>query len=164
MNRTPVLAATLFVALSGTARAAILLEQGQRYDFAFNTLSPAGPSTGVNQAGFTAYLGTSNPLDPGDAVRVELFDNVITEPPFYSYLFTEPTTLFGSTTVSPTAWHDFQGVLSFTMLSGTIVLDRLQARVIIDHQLYEADVPLVPEPPIIGMALFALATFTRRRR
>ena len=164
MNRTPVLAAILFVALCGAARADILLEQGQRYDFAFNTLSPAGFSTGVDQAGFTAYLGTSNPLDPGDAVRVELFDNVLTEPPFYSNQFTVPTTLFASTTVSPTAWHDLQGVLSFTMLSGTIVLDRLQARVIINHQLYEADVPLVPAPPTIGMVLFALATFTRRRR
>lgn len=164
MNRTPVLATMLFVALCGAARADILLEQGHRYDFAFNTLSPAGFSTGVDQAGFTAYLGISNPLDPGDAVRVELFDNVLTEPPFYSYEFTVPTTLFAATIVSPTAWHDFQGVLSFTMLSGTIVLDRLQARVIIDHQLYEADVPLVPAPPTIGMALFALATFTRRRR
>jgi hypothetical protein len=165
MRSTATLAATVFLSFCGAAsRADILLEQGRRYDFSFNALSLVGPSTGVDQAGFTAYLGLSNPLDPGDAVRVELFEDAFTGTPFYSYQFTTPTTLFAATIVSPTAWHDFQGGLSFTMLSGTMNLDRLQARVIINHELYEADVNLLPEPPMIGLALLVLASARRRRR
>lgn len=165
MSRSPVLTGVLFLSLcSATTRADILLEQGRRYDFTFDTLALVGPEMGVDQAGFTAYLNPSNPLDPGDAVLVQLFDNNFGELPFFSHQFDTPTNLFAATIVSQTAWHDLQGGLSFTMLSGNMIMDRLQARVIINHQLYESDVNLVPEPPMICMALLVLGTATRRRR
>ncbi|GEM_PF-5036706 len=165
MRRTPVFVGTLLLCLcSAPSRGDILLEQGRRYDFTFDTLHLVGPESGVDQAGFTAYLGQSNPLDPGEAIRVELFENNFGEPPFFSHVFNTPTTLFAATIVSETAWHDLQGGLSFSMLSGSAILDRLQARVIINHELYEADVNLVPEPPMFVMALLMLATPTRRRR
>jgi hypothetical protein len=163
MHRERAVAAMLFVlACGGASRADILLEAGLRYDFTFGTLSPVGPSTGVDQAGFTAWLGASNPLDPGEAVRVELFEDNFAQAAFFSHEFNTPTTLFAATTVSATAWHDLQGGLSFTMLSGSMILDRLQARVIINHEMYEADVNLVPAPPVMG--LFILGGLARRRR
>jgi hypothetical protein len=59
------------------------------------------------------------------------------------------------------------------MLADSMVLDRLQARVIRDGQLYEADIPLaaapstVPEPATLGLtltgaALLAAGATTRR--
>lgn len=161
--------AAVFVA--GAAQAGITLQQGTRYEFGFDTLSRMGSSTGVNQGGFTAYLG-ANPLDSGERLRVELFQNVFTDPAFYTYEFTVPTTLFAATIVFPVPWQDFQGKMAFTMVAGSVDLDRLRARVIQNGKLYETDVPLgqtggggnaVPEPGAavglltLGGALGALA-------
>jgi hypothetical protein len=139
------------------------MEQGHRYDFGFDTLPPIRPDTGVNQQGFTAFLGASNPLDPGDAIRVELFADNFAQPPFYSREFTVPTTLFAATIISQPGWQDLQGRLSLTMVSGTAILERLPARVIRDNLLYEADV-VIPEPTTFGMLLLGVAVAARRRR
>ncbi len=162
MRPLSVLAVALFLCLGSVARADILMEQGRRYDFGFDTLPPIRPDTGVNQQGFTAFLAASDPLDPGDAIRVELFPDNFAQPPFYSREFNVPTTLFAATIISEPGWQDLQGRLSLTMVSGTAILERLPARVIRDNLLYEADV--IPEPATFGMLLLGFAAAARRRR
>lgn len=159
----------LLLARPAAAHAQRQLQPGVRYDFAFAALPLVGPSTGVDQGGFTAYLG-ADPLDAGESVRVQLFQNAFTEPPFYTHVFTTPTTLFGATVVSPVPWQDLQGTLSLTMLAGSVTLQRLQARAIRGGRLYEADVPLgasppstVPEPSALGLVLAGGALLAARR-
>ncbi len=152
------------------ARGGILLMEGNRYEFGFDSLAVNGPDTGVNQAGFTAYLG-GNALDAGEDVRVQLYTNAFTDPAFFLHDFTTPTsTDFAATVVNPTAWQDLQGKLAFTMIAGSLDLDRLQARVVRDGQLYEGDVALsaVPEPVAVSLtllgALFVFLVWAGRLR
>ncbi len=163
-------AIVLILSISPTlTRGGILLTEGNRYEFGFDSLNLIGPETGVDQVGFTAYLG-GNALDAGEDVRVQLYTNTFTDPAFYSHDYTMPTTLFAATVVNSTVWQDFQGKLAFTMIAGSLELDRLQARVIRGQQLYEGDVILsaVPEPRsvilvLLGASLLFLGRAGRRR-
>src|SRR6476661_1967037 len=89
MHRIALLAAAGLLAFPADAAAQLLLQPGLRYDFGFEALPLVGPSTGVDQGGFTAYLG-GNALDAGEEVRVDLFANAFTDAPFYTHGFTEP--------------------------------------------------------------------------
>jgi hypothetical protein len=142
------------------ARGGILLMEGNRYEFGFDSLAVIGPDTGVNQAGFTAYLG-GNALDAGEDVRVQLYSDAFTDPAFFLHDFTTPTiTDFAATVVNATAWQDLQGKLAFTMIAGSLELDRLQARVVRGGQLYEGDVlSAVPEPSAVSLTFLGALLF-----
>lgn len=70
--------------------------------------------------GVASVTLTTDLLGVGDNIRLEMFENSVTDVPFYTNDFTTPTDQFGAAVVVPSPWQDLQGVIRLTALSGSI--------------------------------------------
>jgi len=115
--------ALFIVAFTGISRAQLTLSAGESYTYGFDTLPFFGegyrgyPPPGE---GFATFNSTVGSRDPGDAFRVEIFENATSETPL--------ATANGANTVTADAiggWQDLQGFARVTVTSGTLTFDTL---------------------------------------
>jgi hypothetical protein len=144
---------------------AVVLNSGDSFVFQFTTL-PLIQITTTYQPAFVdiPYIGGTN-----DSFRVEFFENSVAQSPFYSninqgqpgvspnndsqYIFNDP--------MHP--WTDLQGVIRFTGLTGSVLLNQLTIQVYDSPNLYRETLP-VQEPATSTLLLFGLAIFRLRSR
>jgi hypothetical protein len=152
-----VLGAIFTVAFAGVSRAQLTLSAGESYTYQFDTLPFFGegyrgaPPPGNGYATFNSTAGSQ---DPGDAFRVDIFENSTSETPL--------ATANGGSTVTADAtggWQDLQGFARVTVTSGTLTFDTLTLGVFRptpgipgEFDLYNSVVQ-VPEPG--GIALWS---------
>jgi hypothetical protein len=104
----------------------VTLNPGESYTFEFNAFTyngtvPAPPNTRI-------FFTSSGGGGPG-SIRVEAFENSVSEPPILdTTFFTSPIPLGG------TRWHDLQGVVRFTSINTTFTLNSLTAQVRLPNQ------------------------------
>jgi hypothetical protein len=118
-----VLGTIFVVAFGGVSRAQLTLSAGESYTYGFDSLPFFGegyrgaPPPGE---GFARFSSTSDSQDPGDAFRVDIFENSTSETPL--------ATANGGGTVTADAtggWQDLQGFARVTVTSGTLTFDTL---------------------------------------
>ena len=156
-----ILGAIFTVAFGGVAHAQLTLSAGESYTYQFDTLPFFGegyqgfPPPGE---GFATFNSTAGSQDPGDAFRVEIFENSTSEAPL--------ATANGGSTVtadSTGGWQDLQGFARVTVTSGTLTFDTLTlgvyrptAGIPGEFDFYNSVVQ-VPEPGAVALWSTALA-------
>ena len=158
----------VFTLFAAPLKATVVLTAGQIYHFPFSSLAldsvsePFGWKVGLNYTTFAV----------GDAFDCDLLENFPTDTPFASIgpppvwagLLPGPTS-WGAASLDPSSgWDDLQGILRFTVVSGSVGLDSISVTKYLAGDSYSR-VFSVPE---FGSAIF-LATGTvscilRRRR
>jgi hypothetical protein len=162
-------AASILITLITSAFVAcgqLVLQQGQSWSYQFNFL----PMTGTTNALLATLGGTfqftmnSGSFQPGSQLRYEMFENTSSDAPICSgtVSLVPPSSQACS---SPGAWQDLQGAIRFTMLSGSVEIDRISLQAITispslsSDNVNQLDFTPVPEPSIkvIVVALCGLA-------
>ena len=102
------------------------------------------------------FFGTDI-LNPGESVRLEMFENSLTEAPLAITTQSPSDARSWITVFSPSAaWQDFQGVVRATMLNGEVDISYAHFWVGPDRQFAACDAVVpVPEPSVALLALFA---------
>src|SRR5438128_5366739 len=105
-----------------------IFNEGDVYAFEFTL--PAQP---LSYFGPTGSIGGSldlffNPasVQPGDTMRIDMFENALSEAPICSGIITWPVMTDPVSCSSSGAWQDLQGAVRFTMVSGSITVDAFQ--------------------------------------
>jgi len=150
MKTIPVLLAVLF-GLDLPLHSQISLNPGDTYTYEFTTL----PRTGSNffVAGSRGCFGFEMYVPAGAQVRYEAFENSVADVPWLTGEMTG--TSQNPFNCSGQRWLDFQGVVRFTMVSGSAQLFRMQFEVDINNfnymAIYSTSVVPVPEPSVLGL-------------
>lgn len=138
----------------------VLLGPGDTYSYSFSNLNYGGElGGGKPQASFSAHF-TGDLLDPGESVRLEMFESSLSDSPVASLDVTALTTarsradLFVGT--NPLPWLDFQGAVRFTMLSGSVGLASVGVNTMIGTSSYGV-LTAVPEPGSLALLCLGLA-------
>jgi hypothetical protein len=156
------------------------LSSGQSYTFTFNSMALVGPNTfpdALYDAGFSFPGSTGFSAD--STVSLSLFDASSPDSPFQVADFQGPTNTFptgfqggeesdgviGEAGQASPIWQNQQGTLVITVVSGSLTLDGMDARTVIDGNLYEATAS-VPEPSelVLGALGMSLPVLLFRRR
>ena len=160
MKTAPFLLLAAFT-LCMPARGQMLLNTGESYIFNFSTL-PLHNTTGyVFLGGTAAFSLDPTSLSPGYEMQFDVFENNISETPLFSSIRSASDAFVGADL--PGAWQDHQGVVRFTMLSGTATLDTIYVTAFTPMQnggsdaYFETYVP-VPEPSILALSIACLVS------
>jgi len=110
----------------------------------------------------------SNPLDSGENLTVELFENGVSDAPFFTQSYAGPaaTTL---TIAGLSGWTDLQGVARLTMQQGAVDINDVTVWVVHSGTGYSGPA-VVPEPSIPLLAAlcassaFGVRAFRHRRK
>ena len=168
MNRL-VLVVLIAVAALQSARAQLLLSQGQSYTYEFSSLLDFGDGyASANPRGFATFYTDSGQSTPGASYRLELFENNASEAPIATVNGT------GNVTANAVnAWQDFNGAARVTVTAGDVFFDALRVNVYTptgsgDYALNSSGLVPVPEPGTITLMAVGAAgllgwTFRRRR-
>src|SRR5207247_1641810 len=144
MKTIPVLLVVLF-GLDLPLHSQISLNPGDTYTYEFTTL----PRTGSNffVAGSRGCFGFEMYVPAGAQVRYEAFENSVADVPWLTGEMTGPSQ--NPFNCSGQTWLDFQGVVRFTMVSGSAQLNRMEFEVDINSFNYMAvySTSVVPTPP-----------------
>jgi len=149
----------------------LVLSPGQTWDYAFNSL----PFRGATNAFLTTLHGefgftvNASSFQAGEMLGYDMFENSASEAAICTGTMTtaQPNSLICS---ADQAWQDFQGVVRFRMLAGSVTVDNITLRAITpspslsSFNVYENSFTPVPEPqlwPLVWALL--LAVFCWRR-
>lgn len=157
MNKLQRLVAILGFICIPTTAAAITLNSGEGFIHEFASLPSVEYVGYANQGGTSLYF-SDDLLDAGEVVRLELFEDSFFGPVIWSNDFNSPTDSIGVTKLD--IWQDFQGVILFTVLSGSVTVSSNDFQVIKDGyrfaDSYQMSAPAVPEPETYAMFLAGL--------
>lgn len=141
------------------------MSDGDVFTYEFNTLALRyAHLSGVGNSG-QALVGLSagDSLSAVDAMRLELFENSLTETPFRivtMYGTNSSSALSGFGVSQAGVWQDLQGVVRITMIHGSADVSALHITAIRETAQYGIDpsLPLtvsasVPEPSSLGLLL-----------
>jgi len=165
---------------AGKAMAAqsLHLSEGDVFSYEFQTLPfKVGPLLGADNQGIALVsLSASDTLAPLDVIRLELFENGLTESPFRTLTMSGTNAPFVLTEFGQShagAWQDLQGAVRLTMSSGSVDVSDLHLSVIREGFEYGISVSLpptvavsVPEPSSLGLLVVSavlLGGYTIRR-
>jgi len=167
MKPTNLLLATI-MAICITARSqGVILNTGDSYTYEFSSLPLQGTTTYVFLGGHTAFGLDAASLTPGYAMRFEAFENSDGETPLFSAIRTVDHQFVGADLAGH--WLDHQGVVRFTMLSGTAKLVWLDFDVFMPlptsgSEVYHLDFVPVPEPSVLAFCAIAAVLFILGQR
>jgi hypothetical protein len=112
----------LVLALAASAHGQVLLNTGDVFTYQFTSLPAAVTASFPVQAPAGGFSFSLSSFDAsGDVLFVEMFENSTNESPvetFVTEALTDGTAIYG-------AWADFQGVVRFTMLAGSVTLESI---------------------------------------
>lgn len=175
MQRALFLLFAVFFLLLPTGRGAVILNEGDSYTFEFSSMEE---NSGLRWAfDVSAYFGFSDdPLDNGDTLKVEFFEDSILDTPWlsgeYEYIsptadpsgFYIPQMYFFTFQETTTQWADFQGVVRFTMLVGSVNLSAVSVERNFGDDSYYANAT-IPEPTAASLVgIGAVIAFLSMRR
>ena len=132
----------------------MVLNTGESFTYEFVNL-PFSETVGVS--GNTPGCGLSVFYEAGDFL-FEMFEDSTSETPFVSSGSIGPPGFWYG---SPYHWQDFQGVVRFTALSDSVVIDRFQVDAYVPRG-YVSDVysiTVVPEPSTLTLSALGFALF-----
>ena len=134
MTRLFVAVAVCLCFLGSPSAHAVTIDPGNPLTLSFSNLPFVGTSdTYCCQSGASVFLA-GDLLDSGDDIRLEFFENTVTEtdPPYWDFnagTWTVPAASFGAGVAvhaSPTPWSDdLQGAIRLSALSGSINVDHI---------------------------------------
>jgi|GEM_PF-6718037 len=162
----------------------IILKEGETYTYEFDSL----PFVRVGNY-WSSYAWEHSvdlfwdvePLKKGTQLQVSIFEDSISDTPVIENIWTSPQISGGFTLVDTrfgaAVWEDFQGVFSFTVLSGSLMFNSFALSVLntIDNEFVNVhgitvspSSVSVPEPGSVGLlAIFAaglgIIAITRHR-
>ncbi|PYK58216.1 MAG: hypothetical protein DME21_16130 [Verrucomicrobia bacterium] len=146
MKTIPVLLVML-LGLDLPLHSQIGLNAGDAYTYEFTTLPRSGTAFSPPRGCF----GFDMSIPAGAQVRYEAFENSVADVPWLSGETTDARqSLF---TCGGQVWRDLQGVVRFTMVSGSAQLNSIQFEVLVNFDaMYSTSViPSVPEPSVLGL-------------
>jgi hypothetical protein len=148
--RRSFLSALGLIAACVTTHAQLTLNSGDVFTYEFTSLMPVSGDPGpLNPLG--NYSAILNPVtvQPGDTIRLEMFENSLTEAPIDSRTWVNQSLVICQ---APNAWDDLQGVIRLTMLSGSVTVDVITLRALTPSggtpplNIWESTFVPVPEP------------------
>ncbi len=77
-----------------------------------------------------------------NTVLLELFEDSLAEPPFFSNEFNAPNGDFGASVGNPVPWQDLQGFVKLTMLQGTTTVENVTIRVFREGEKFSETFPV----------------------
>lgn len=185
MNRKVV--SVFLLTLLSQAVAAIGISTGEIAVVTFDTLPTVGPTTNPEDPDVNDVLATwrfsftldrpADPaerlgdwtLNPGEVLRIQLFEDDTSDIPFFDTTATGDRSLglsalaTNGTDQNPPQWEDLQGLVVFTMVNGYVELDEVNIEVNIERFVYSgefAPTP-VPLPGALGLFLFGVGMLHR---
>jgi len=105
------------------ARGQLILNTGDTYTYQFNTLPRTGDTTLGIPSGMLGLNIPQSSLQPGDALRFEIFEGAPVGTPVLSRTVTESSEPVERLGIADGAWQDLQGSIRLTMISGSAVLE-----------------------------------------
>jgi hypothetical protein len=157
----------LLLGICDLGRCALLLNTGDVFTYEFQAIpfdySVLPPQVLVVNAHFGYGLDAATFDRKSDVVRVEAFETSTNEAPFFSD--TAPYSSSGWIVPSddPQHWQDLQGVLRFTVVTGSVVLQAIQIGVVTTkgdggYSVYNSPTIPVPLPSLQIRAAAASVT------
>jgi len=135
----------VFFGLDLPLHSQISLNPGDAYTYEFTTLSLGGTAFSPPRGCF----GVDMSIPVGGQVRYEAFENNVSDVPWGSGEIAASQGLF---TCGQQKWQDLQGVVRFTVLSGSAQLNSMQFEVLVNFDaIYFTSVVPVPEPSVLGL-------------
>ena len=152
----------------------LVLSPGQVWDYSFDNLPKTGsvPVFGNNPGGTFQFTVNSSSFQPGDMVRYEMFENSSAEAAICSATMSS-TPPFDASCTRDFSWQDRQGVIRFTMESGSITIDSITLKAIVagpslsSYDVYSTTFTPVPEPrtmTLAGLGILLGTLWIRQRR
>jgi len=165
-----VFAALLLLLISAPAHGQAVLTTDSPFSYTFTNLQartviPGGHVDGHVDGQLRLSLSQ---FDPGDQMRIEMFESSTAGVPFYSTVWNVMPPAIPTTN----AWVDLQGALRFTMLNGTAVLDSFEVGLLVpfinqagtvSSVFYASTFVPVPEPATLGLIIAGAAFLLMRR-
>ena len=149
----PAIAAALLLVSCLCGRSQITLNQGDVWTYSFNSLPYVGATNSflTTPQGLLEFTVQNGTLQSGDMLRFETFEGTTSEVPICSgtMSFGSPLTVACS---APGAWSDLNGSIRFTMLSGSLGIDKIRLESIVSgpslssYEVYSLSFNPVPEP------------------
>src|SRR5207245_11324462 len=107
-------------------------------------------------------------LDPGESLRVEMFENNLSEPPIAAQTFSPTTSQSFASMENLGSWLDLQGVARLSVLAGSVDVVQADFHVVPDNFTFCTTTVIVPEPgaaALIGIAgvISGIVSLLRRR-
>ena len=163
---TIVIALCLCSRLTASAQG-VHLGPGDTLAFGFNRVDGCLFTEGSPGAIADIFIG-ADPLQPGESMRVELFEDTLQDSPFASQVFS-PATPIAGVVLSGTSshWLDYQGLVQVSMLTGSTDILGAHFAVSPNPNTYCDTYVSVPEPKIALLMFIgglACATLAWRRR
>ena len=144
------------VSITRVSAQGFILDPSATLPIGFNTIDRC-QTTEFSPGTCVAIAFGQNLLEPGESLRVEMFENTLSESPFATQTFTPSSSLTSVAMYGPRSqWLDHQGLVRLTMLSGSTEIGG--AYFITSPDLFtfcSASVP-VPEPRSIVLVLIAI--------
>ena len=126
------------------------LGAGESYTYVFTSLDYLGPSTPGVLGGLDFGARFDGDLfDPGDSIRMEMFEGTLQEAPFAANTFTGASAPLDVLNLQasqfPSHWNDLQGAVRLTVLTGSANLARIGVSAELGPSSY-GNFVAVPEP------------------
>jgi hypothetical protein len=118
------IASAILLALATSAHGQVLLNTGDVFTYSFKAIPSTGPGSCSGEApagGFNLNLAPDSFNANEDVLFVEMFENDTKEAPLTTFVAES----FADGIALSDAWADFQGTVRFTMVSGSVILQRL---------------------------------------
>ena len=160
MNTTALAVGLLLVSALHTAGQGVIVRPGESFAFGFQgmdncqTLTERYPPNGIVSVRFGSDI-----LAPGESLRLEMFENSLTQAPIASQTYSSLTPVTTIRLSRFFAWSDLQGFIRVTMIDGTVEVSDGRFSVYPDEFTFCETFVAVPEPSLVGLlAIGALGT------
>src|SRR5262245_27006353 len=152
MKRVAALFAIAVVTVCPSARCQVTLNAGETYTYEFAALPLTGFTVVGAPSGLLAVGVNASSLQPGDALRFEMFEGSPHGTPSFSRTVTADSAPLDFHGLVYGVWDDLQGSVRFTMISGSAVIDSFSVsvlRVAGSRGLNSYSIAVVPEPKAV---------------
>jgi len=148
--RRLILSALGLLAVCVTTHGQLTLNSGDVFTYEFTSLMPVSGDPGpLSPLGNYSAILNPTTVQPGDTIRLEMFEDSLTEAPIDSRTWMNQSLVICQ---AANAWGDLQGAIRLTMLSGSVTVDVITLRALTPSggtpllNKWESTFQPVPEP------------------